>query len=80
MIRASLIAFATFATALAAELPPPAAQPVDFIRDVQPLFKEHCASCHGAEKQKSQYRVDVKETAMRGGESGEVAMVPGKSA
>ena len=80
MIRASLIAFATFATALAAELPPPAAQPVDFIRDVQPLFKEHCASCHGAEKQKSQYRVDVKETAMRGGESGEAAIVPGKSA
>jgi mono/diheme cytochrome c family protein len=26
------------------------AAPVDFIKDVRPIFEEHCYSCHGAEK------------------------------
>ncbi len=53
---------------------------VDFVRDVQPLFREHCLGCHGPEKQKSEYRLDMREVAMRGGESGTAAIVPGKSA
>jgi mono/diheme cytochrome c family protein len=56
-----------------------AAAPVDFVREVQPIFREHCLSCHGPEKQKSDYRVDVREVAIKGGESGEAAIVPGKS-
>ena len=57
-----------------------ATQPVDFVRDVQPIFKEHCLACHGPDKHKSEYRLDMREVAMRGGESGEKAIVPGKSA
>jgi hypothetical protein len=51
--------------------------PVDFLRDVQPILQEHCTACHGAEKQKSGYRLDHREDAIKGGESGQAAMVAG---
>ncbi len=60
-------------------LPPAATTPTDFARDVQPLFAKHCVKCHGPEKQKSDLRLDVKDRAMRGGDSGRV-ILPGKSA
>jgi len=50
--------------------------PVDFVRDVQPLLKEHCVACHGEKKQKGQLRLDAKTLAMRGGVSGR-SIVPG---
>lgn len=52
---------------------------VDYVRDVQPVLSAHCYECHGAEKQKSGYRLDVRELAFAGGESGEQAIVPGDS-
>ena len=58
----------------------PAEQPVDFVRDVQPILSEHCLKCHGPEKQKSAYRLDVKKIAIEGGESSAPNIVPGKSA
>lgn len=65
--------------------PPVAAQatgsaPVDFSRDVRPIFQNHCTACHGAEKQKSGYRLDHQEDALRGGESGKAAILPGNPA
>ncbi len=48
----------------------------DFARDIRPIFERHCLACHGAEKQKAGYRLDVRETALKGGESGEAAIVP----
>ena len=68
------------AVASAAELPPPAGTAVDFVRDVQPIFAVHCVSCHGEKKQKSEYRVDVKQLALNGGEGSAPNIVPGKSA
>jgi mono/diheme cytochrome c family protein len=56
------------------------AEPVDFARDIRPLFERHCAGCHGAEKQRGGYRLDAKEAALRGGDSGEPAIVPGNGA
>ena len=38
---------------------------VDFVRDVQPIFEAKCLKCHGAEKQKSGYRLDVKQVDAR---------------
>src|SRR5437763_1526162 len=57
----------------------PAAPPVDFQRDVQTIFAEHCALCHGvdAKDRKSGLRLDVREGALKGGESGMAAIVPG---
>ena len=53
-----------------------AASPVDYARTIRPLLEEHCYGCHGPEKHKSGYRLDVREIALRGGDSGKAAIVP----
>ncbi|MDB5390694.1 MAG: Planctomycete cytochrome [Planctomycetaceae bacterium] len=57
-----------------------AAPPADFQRDVQPIFAEHCSLCHGvdADDRKSGLRLDLRESALKGGESGTPAIVPGQ--
>ncbi|MCE9629099.1 MAG: PSD1 and planctomycete cytochrome C domain-containing protein [Planctomycetia bacterium] len=52
----------------------------DFARDVRPIFERHCYACHGPEKQTSSYRLDVRDIAIKGGDSGEAAIVPHNSA
>jgi hypothetical protein len=54
------------------------ASTVDFVREVRPLLEKHCFSCHGPEKQKSGYRLDVREIALTGGETHAPNIVPGK--
>ncbi len=54
-----------------------AGQPVDFIRDIQPIFRDSCLSCHGEKKQKGQLRLDSKVSALQGGVGGRI-IVPGK--
>ncbi|NOT58935.1 MAG: DUF1549 domain-containing protein, partial [Acidobacteria bacterium] len=44
---------------------------VDFVRDIQPIFTTHCASCHGATKQLSQLRLDSQPSAARVIKAGE---------
>jgi len=39
----------------------------DFVRDVQPLFREHCYECHGPKQQKNGFRLDRRREALRGG-------------
>ena len=51
------------------------AQPVDFAREVRPIFERSCLGCHGPEKQKSGFRLDVRDIAIKGGESGERAII-----
>jgi mono/diheme cytochrome c family protein len=53
---------------------------VDFERDIQPILAGRCYECHGEKKQKSEFRLDNKTDAMRGGESGKPAILPGNSA
>jgi mono/diheme cytochrome c family protein len=52
---------------------------VDFSREIKPIFADTCYQCHGAQKQKSGLRLDIRERAMAGGDTGK-AIVPGKSA
>src|SRR5262245_26354169 len=61
-----------------ATLPPPAARPVDFETDVGSIFAKACLSGHGPKRQRSDYRLDVKESALSGGQLGG-AIVPGHS-
>jgi len=56
-----------------------AAEPVDYVRDVKPLLKAQCYSCHGSREQKGKLRLDTVQFALKGGRSGP-ALVPGKSA
>ena len=40
---------------------------VDFVRDVQPIFRQHCLGCHGPSQQMNGFRLDRRKDAMRGG-------------
>ena len=53
---------------------------VDFTKDVLPILEDHCVECHGEDKQKSGLRLDSVKGLVRGGESGEALVVPGKAA
>ena len=55
------------------------AAPVDFVRDVQPIFQKHCYQCHGEKKQKSELRLDIKELAFKGGDTHGQDIIPGKA-
>src|SRR5215470_13088140 len=50
---------------------------VDFAHDVRPIFEERCTKCHGGDKPKSGFRLDARKIALRGGNSGDPAIVPG---
>ncbi|MDB6171611.1 MAG: hypothetical protein JWL59_922 [Chthoniobacteraceae bacterium] len=52
-----------------------------FENEVWPLLESSCLRCHGAEKQKADLRLDSREAALKGGESGPaiVAGNPGES-
>ena len=50
---------------------------VDFARDVRPIFARNCVSCHGEKKQKAGLRLDRKQDAMIGGDSGAM-LIAGK--
>jgi hypothetical protein len=53
--------------------------PPDFARDIQPIFKSRCYSCHDARKKTAALRLDVRSSALRGGESGKKAIIPGRA-
>ncbi|MBI2823395.1 MAG: PSD1 domain-containing protein [Planctomycetia bacterium] len=72
-LLAIVLAAATFAARAVADEPP------DYARDIRPILAKHCFQCHGAEKQNSGLRLDVRSRALAGGESGQAAISPGKS-
>jgi mono/diheme cytochrome c family protein len=49
---------------------PAPARDIDYLRDVKPIFKKHCYSCHGSLKQEGSLRVDTAAAMARGGDSG----------
>ena len=58
--------------------PATAGRRVDFERDIRPIFAENCNKCHGDKKQRGGFRLDRRADAIRGGDSGEAAIVPGQ--
>jgi len=64
----------------AGKLPPPARSPVEFDREVKPIFEKSCFRCHGPERPKSHFRLDNRESALKGGENNKDDIVPGDSA
>jgi len=57
-----------------------AAPPIDFNRDIRPIFSDHCYACHGPDqnKRKAGLRLDLKEGAFKELDSGGFAIVPGQ--
>ena len=45
---------------------------------VAPLLAAKCGACHGPEDAESGFRIDLREQAVAGGDSGSVGIVPGK--
>lgn len=82
--RAAVIAVVGFVAGAAASvadppgLPPATMRKVDFVVDIQPLLTMHCHQCHGASKQEGGLRLDRRDEALNGGDSGP-AFVSGKS-
>lgn len=72
--RAFSLSVALGLTALAS------AAPVDFAREIQPLLASRCYDCHGPAKDKGGLRLNEASHARKGGESGEPAIIPGRSA
>ena len=51
---------------------------IDFFESrVRPILVDHCIKCHGPKKQSSSLRLDSREAALKGGDSGP-ALVPAK--
>jgi mono/diheme cytochrome c family protein len=67
------------AAAPSAPLPPAASRPVDFARDIQPIFEASCVQCHARGKNKGGFSLETRADFLDGGESG-AAAVPGKGA
>ncbi|TWU25365.1 Planctomycete cytochrome C [Novipirellula galeiformis] len=53
---------------------------VDFTNDIEPILQEHCLDCHGEDEPSGQLRLDRLANMLRGGNSGEAAVVPGDPA
>ncbi len=51
---------------------------IQFARDVRPILSNHCWSCHGPDEpgRQGNLRLDLRDDAIRGGESGKAAIVP----
>ncbi|QEL14519.1 PSD1 and planctomycete cytochrome C domain-containing protein [Limnoglobus roseus] len=52
---------------------------VSFEKHVLPILKESCYKCHDAKKGTSDFRIDVRSSAVRGGESKKTGIVAGKA-
>jgi hypothetical protein len=61
-------------------LPAPAPGPIDFTKQIRPILQRACVKCHGEEKQKGGYRLDVKGIALHGGDNFAPNIRPGNSA
>jgi len=76
---AVLLLLAAISAFVSAETMQTDSQEVDFTRDIEPIFKQHCIECHGPSKQESDFRVDVRGKLFEGGDFGEPAIVSGNS-
>jgi hypothetical protein len=52
-------------------------KPVDFSRDIRPIFNQNCVACHGGVRQKNGVSFIFREAALGVGKSGRPTIVPG---
>ncbi|MDB6129678.1 MAG: Planctomycete cytochrome, partial [Verrucomicrobiales bacterium] len=74
-LRAFTFVFALSMASLSAATPK-----LSYNSDIRPILADHCFTCHGQDNgaRKSKLRLDDRDAALKGGESGDAAIVPGK--
>ena len=85
--RKNFTAIVVFAAATSApaentnqvSLPAPASGQILFDRDVRPILQQSCFRCHGPEKPKNRFRLDLRSEALKGGDNNANDVVPGHS-
>src|SRR4051812_15044665 len=80
----ALLAAASFLPLRTAEptappLPPAASRTIDFRRHVRPILERSCVACHGPDKQRGGFRLDDRQSALLGADSG-IVLKPGDAA
>ena len=79
VLSAVPIAFAFTTQLLCAADPPAAGGPPGYFRDIRPILQNHCLGCHQPAKAEGSYVMSADFAGLlKGGESGEAAIVPGK--
>ena len=53
---------------------------ISFARDIKPVIERSCANCHVGEKVRGKFSLATRDDVLKGGQSGEPAIVPGRSA
>ncbi|MEA3213242.1 MAG: hypothetical protein QOE70_6299 [Chthoniobacter sp.] len=81
LTRSVILAFVSSVSAFAlspedaAKLPPAAARPVDFVKDIKPLFESACIKCHAKGKDKGGLSLETREVFLKGGDTGPGAVI-----
>lgn len=57
--------------------PTASAVSIEFQRDIRPILERSCVGCHSGEKPKGGYALGTRDSALKGGQSGESAILPG---
>jgi hypothetical protein len=57
---------------IASLLPPAADRKIDFVKDIQPLFRKHCYECHAEGNEEGGLNLGMKSRALEGGDRGPV--------
>src|SRR6266550_3525190 len=78
LCMSSVLAQAAITPEQAKTLPPPADHPINFSKEIKPVFEASCIKCHGRGRDKGDFQIDSRATLLKGGGSGP-AIVVGKS-
>lgn len=76
MLLRSVLATTALAVA-AASAPLSAAEPIDFEKQIKPILEKSCVKCHSEEEENGALRLETRELALKGGDSGP-AITPNK--
>jgi len=74
----SVAPWLVFSVAVIAQLPPSAARPIDFTRDIKPILQVSCVRCHARGRDRGGFSIETRERMLKGGDDGP-ALVPGDS-
>ena len=76
--KLKIIAFCLVAI-LFHSLPAQGEESADFGKQVLPILESHCVECHGANLQESNYRLDLRSSALGTADFGDPPIVPGNA-